>query len=223
MTCKEKFYLEHPNIYTDFIKTDCPHGYSYLDVPVYCTGDYDEDLCNKCWNREIPEEDDDININNIPYIKDSGARREFETGAVRDIQEGKGRCDLLPLDVVSYFRGKILETISDYQITGDYNFLYKALQQFMDKNRKDVSTTFLEISKHFEEGCKKYGENNWQKGIPTHCYIDSAVRHYLKYLRGDKDEPHDRAFCWNILCCIWTCIHKPELNDYRKKENNNDT
>ena len=34
-------------------------------------------------------------------IKDSGERREFQSGAVRDIQEGKGRCDLLPLDVVS--------------------------------------------------------------------------------------------------------------------------
>ena len=29
-------------------------------------------------------------------IKDSGERREFSTGAVRDIQEGKGRMDLLP-------------------------------------------------------------------------------------------------------------------------------
>ena len=29
-------------------------------------------------------------------IKDSGTRREFDTGAVRDIQEGKGRMDLLP-------------------------------------------------------------------------------------------------------------------------------
>ena len=34
-----------------------------------------------------------------PHILDSGNRRQFETGAVRDIQEGKGRCDLLPLDV----------------------------------------------------------------------------------------------------------------------------
>ncbi len=33
-------------------------------------------------------------------LKDSGKRREFGTGAVRDINEGKGRCDLLPLDVV---------------------------------------------------------------------------------------------------------------------------
>ena len=29
-------------------------------------------------------------------LKDSGTRREFETGAVRDMAEGKGRCDLLP-------------------------------------------------------------------------------------------------------------------------------
>ena len=35
-------------------------------------------------------------------ILDSGERRQFETGAVRDIQEGKGRCDLMPLNVVGY-------------------------------------------------------------------------------------------------------------------------
>ena len=29
-------------------------------------------------------------------LQDSGNRREFETGAVRDMSEGKGRCDLLP-------------------------------------------------------------------------------------------------------------------------------
>lgn len=33
-------------------------------------------------------------------IKDSGERRKFETGAVRDIQEGKGRYDLLPWDAI---------------------------------------------------------------------------------------------------------------------------
>ena len=82
----------------------------------------------------------------------------------------------------------------------------------------EVSTMFLEVAKHFEEGAKKYGENNWQKGIPVKCYIDSAVRHYLKHIRGDNDERHDRAFCWNIMCAIWTCKNKPELNDYRKED-----
>ena len=68
-------------------------------------------------------------------------------------------------------------------------------------------TMLLEVSKHFEEGAKKYGENNWQKGIPESSYIDSAVRHYLKWLRGDDDERHDRAFVWNIICLIWTHEH----------------
>lgn len=155
-------------------------------------------------------------------ILDSGTRREFDSGAVRDIQEGKGRCDLMPLDVVA----KILEgsyeqaylvigCIYLYQKKGDPDFLEDALSHF--KPYADDYTMLLEASKHFEEGAKKYGENNWQKGIPTHCYIDSAVRHYLKWLRGDDDEPHDRAFVWNLLCCIWTCKHMPEMDDYGKE------
>ena len=168
-------------------------------------------------------------------IIDSGERREFPTGAVRDIQEGKGRCDLAPLDVMHF----LLDDDSDYSIydiskfqeTGDTDHLYHALYTFAvnfddgktnksirERNAQRISTMFLEVSKHFEEGAKKYGEHNWQKGIPVHCYIDSAVRHYLKFLRGDKDEPHDRAFVWNIMCCIWTCKHKPELNEYLKAE-----
>lgn len=31
------------------------------------------------------------------HIKDSGKRRKFESGAVRDIVKGKGPCDLVPL------------------------------------------------------------------------------------------------------------------------------
>jgi hypothetical protein len=160
-------------------------------------------------------------------IKDSGARREFESGAVRDIQEGKGRCDLLPLDVISGMykmlnedsrKARVFDLIDIFKETGCTDFLNEILldvPSYMFGSDEDM---ILEVSKHFEEGAKKYGEYNWQKGIPVHCYIDSAVRHFLKFLRGDGDEPHDRAFVWNILCCIWTCIHKPELNEYKKPE-----
>jgi hypothetical protein len=160
-------------------------------------------------------------------ILDSGTRREFATGAVRDITEGKGRCDLMPLDVVAkcykYAFSKEdrcwlpLSHIADFQETGDAENLIGALDTF-EAFDNAWSTLFLEVAKHFEAGARKYGENNWQKGIPVKCYIDSAVRHYLKWLRGDDDEPHDRAFCWNILCAIWTCDHYPSLNDYTKKE-----
>lgn len=158
-------------------------------------------------------------------IKDSGKRRQFDTGAVRDIQEGKGRCDLLPLDVVAWLYEDhsphavlVFQNIYDFQRTGDSYDLECAINAFLACSKwETLPTMLLEVSKHFEEGAKKYGEFNWQNGIPTHCYIDSAVRHLLKYLRGDTDEPHDRAFCWNILCCIWTCENKPELNDYGKE------
>ena len=157
-------------------------------------------------------------------IKDSGDRTKFETGAVRDMREGKGRCDLMPLDVVARFysgsESMIFQHLVIFTKDDDIRSLYNVLYHFMELKHWCVHDMFLEVSKHFEEGAKKYGENNWQKGIPTHCYIDSAVRHYLKWLRGDQDEPHDRAFVWNILCCIWTCIRKPELNDYRKENKN---
>lgn len=156
-------------------------------------------------------------------IKDSGNRKEFDTGAVRDIHEGKGRCDLLPLDVVgTMFNGhscEVLLAMAAFQKDGKTRHLIGVLNGFLNMPNCPFSSfadAILEVAKHFEEGCNKYGERNWEKGIPIHCYVDSAVRHYLKWLRGDKDEPHHRAFVWNILCCIWTCQNKPELNEYAR-------
>lgn len=155
-------------------------------------------------------------------IKDSGERTEFATGAVRDMQKGKGRCDLMPLDVVlDYFDicgtpNLVLAYVYEFQRTGETLSLLMALGKFAERRWGEGNTMLLEVAIHFEEGAEKYGENNWQKGLPANCYINSAVRHYLKYLRGDDDEPHDRAFCWNIMCAIWTCKHKPELNVYAK-------
>ena len=146
-------------------------------------------------------------------IKDSGKRRVYESGAVRDIQEGKGRCDLMPLDVVAEYlavdgdKNPVLMSIYQFQETGDTERLFDILDIFNNQNWENDETMLLEVSKHFEEGAKKYGENNWQKGIPESSYIDSAVRHYLKWLRGDNDERHDRAFVWNIMCLIWTREH----------------
>lgn len=157
-------------------------------------------------------------------ILDSGERREFESGAVRDIQEGKGRCDLLPLAEVAEIL-KILDADFEpldyiamlikppHSLKSDKELAYRAIVSFCKDNKWDIVTALLEVAKHFEDGCKKYGERNWEKGIPAHCYIDSAVRHYLKWERGDTDEPHDRAFVWNMLCFAWTIENRPECRD----------
>ena len=230
MTYREKLARDCPETdYLPYSELGCPYKYGYenvLDRPCYGNDMRD---CRACWYREIPEtKDADEGANAIgalsrsSSIKDSGNRRQFESGAVRDMQEGKGRCDLMPLEVVarmfsenSMFEDPIIRGIRLF-LNNDYDteYLYHTLVVFCGKRYDGFAPTMLlEVAKHFEEGAKKYGENNWQKGIPVNCYIDSAVRHYLKWLRGDKDEPHDRAFVWNIMCCIWEV-------DYREDKEN---
>ena len=50
-------------------------------------------------------------------LKDSGNRREFASGAVRDMADGKGRCDLLPLDVIAILLNddEVITCIGDFK------------------------------------------------------------------------------------------------------------
>ncbi len=160
-------------------------------------------------------------------ILDSGERREFESGAVRDISDGKGRMDLLPLDVVADFFDWASKTkddtfcnvmnvtrfISEFMNSGDPEYIYKLINSFMIHEFLNKPRALIELSIHYEQGAKKYAERNWEKGINCHCYIDSALRHYFKYWRGDEDEPHNRAFLWNLFCLLWTVKHRPKCND----------
>lgn len=150
-------------------------------------------------------------------IQDSGDRTTFPSGSVRDMHEGKGRCDLLPLDVVGKFYDSgysdIFSAIDTFIVFGNKNCLISVLKTFTEIVYGNKETMFLELACHYEGGCKKYGVNNWKKGIPVSSYIDSAVRHLLKHIRGDQDERHDRAFCWNIVCAIWTLENKPDYMD----------
>ena len=152
-------------------------------------------------------------------IKDSGNRREFETGGVRDIQEGKGRCDLLPIDIIASLMedsrsASVVYHIGEFMESGHDCELFKAIVAFQELSGYEyIGELLLEVSVHYEQGANKYGERNWEKGIPLHCYIDSGLRHFLKYKSNQVDERHDRAFVWNMLCAIWTMKHKPELID----------
>lgn len=150
-------------------------------------------------------------------LKDSGYRREFGTGAVRDTAEGKGRCDLMPLHQVRELLevDEMLSQLEYFQRTGNARHLVRAIKSVVEEmyGLGGLETAMLEAAKQYEDGARKYSSRNWEKGIPCHCYLDSAVRHYLKWLRGDKDEPHDRAVIWNLLGLWWTVENLPEMDD----------
>jgi hypothetical protein len=62
----------------------------------------------------------------------------------------------------------------------------------------------IAVAKIFEDGARKYEANNWTKGIPLSSFLDSGLRHALKYLMGMRDEPHLAQACWNFLCLLDT-------------------
>ena len=147
----------------------------------------------------------------VDYIRNSGVRHEFKTDGMRKIVDSKGRCDLLPLDVVSTLFGddEVLLCIDNYIYTGEEEDLFRAIRLFVDCHYKKVlPEMMLELAKHYEDG-----DRNWEKGLPLHSFIDSGVRHYLKHLSGFMDEPHDRAFLWNMVGAIWTQKHVPSMVD----------
>lgn len=93
------------------------------------------------------------------------------------------------------------------------------------KGRMDLlpAAALIRLSKHYEKGELKYppdadGIPNWQKGIPISSFIDSALRHTLKYLDGQNDEDHLTAAAWNLLCAMWTEERKPEMQDIASRK-----
>ena len=156
---------------------------------------------------------------------------QFSSGAVRDIQEDKGRMDLLPLSIVGELSAiykdnlltfsrkteqelvsEIFDNLNDYIYYGDYtkllkclcNFIFMSLEWCDHYECERVYYAILDVSLHYKHGLEKYGERNWEKGIPLHSYIDSGTRHFVKSLAHFKDERHDLAFIWNLLCCCHT-------------------
>lgn len=200
-------------------------------------------------------------------LQDSGERTHFETGAIREIVQGKGRFDLLPLAEISnivtqlnvddynvifrallteerppkkgeldelevriiaqiYFQLNLFRKLGSYQtllstfhlgvILNAYKSGVKldSIQTLNSEYTTFFFNTLWELAKHYENGALKYEARNWEKGLPLHSFIDSALRHLTKVMVGLEDEPHNIAFLWNIVCAMYTKVNHPSLDDF---------
>ena len=69
MTCRERLAKEHGERVDDYNKTTsyaggclgCPDDYDYLDPPEFCMnkGISMEERCRRCWDRTIPENEEE--------------------------------------------------------------------------------------------------------------------------------------------------------------------
>ena len=76
----------------------------------------------------------------------------------------------------------------------------------MGKGRYDLITPIglRRLAQHYENGARKYGDRNWEKGQPLSRYLDAAIRHTYAYIAGAREEDHLAAAAWNILAAIHT-------------------
>lgn len=110
---------------------------------------------------------------NMFAVKDSGARQEFSSGMVRDVEEGK--TDWTPL-IELIEEGVDLSLIFDGPMVARY-------------------------ARHLSKGAKKYSARNWMKArgdAEYRRFRRSAVRHFFQWLAGDRDEDHAAAVIFNM-------------------------
>lgn len=62
-------------------------------------------------------------------------------------------------------------------------------------------------------GGVKYGRFNYHKGMPVHETINHAIIHVIRWLLGDRSEPHLAKAAWGLMVADQTAVLNPELHD----------
>jgi len=102
----------------------------------------------------------------------------------------------------------IMEEFKEVKDSGERQEFYTGAvrDREVGKGRFDLLPAYAltRLAKHYENGAKKYYDRNWEKGMPLSRYLDSAMRHLVKYLGGSREEDHLAAVAWNALGYIET-------------------
>lgn len=193
MTCREMLALEYPEWVGDQFESGCyccPMTYGYAGKPGYCSGPGNESLCKCCWDREV----EDIHLN--PGW--NGKEKDWDMDWENEEDDSN-------------------EEESTIKSNGEMTvFASGAVRdKKTGKGRCDLlpACVLLRLARHYERGAERFGPYNWKQGIPCHSFVDSALRHMLKYMDGWTDEDHLIAAIWNLCGLAWTEEKLPELMD----------
>lgn len=95
--------------------------------------------------------------------------------------------------------------VDDGQIRDTYaNGKGAERERAVGKGRYDLLPVFAmrRLALWYELGAVKYGDRNWEKGIPYSRCVESSKRHLDKYIMGLHDEDHLAAAVWNLMAIM---------------------
>ena len=162
-------------------------------------------------------------------------KETFESGAVRD--KVPYRYDLCSSEItriaivsaanfgrdVKHYASKLADCLLSKQEFGT-DKIWGALVFFVleiktEFRHADIRYAIMqEYAKTLHEGAIKYGERNWEKGLPKENLINHAIHHLIAFVCGDKTENHLGHLIWNVL----TLIHFEELRKLNLKAETNE-
>jgi len=65
----------------------------------------------------------------------------------------------------------------------------------------------------YDEGAKKYGDNNWRKGLPFSDVLHHALNHLNLWQSGDRTEDHLAKVAWGMFAIMEFEKTHPDQND----------
>lgn len=68
------------------------------------------------------------------------------------------------------------------------------------------------LAETYAEGAAKFGQFNWENGMPVTDLLNHALAHVYKFLGGDRAEDHLAHAAWNLLGAIHSLELWPEMN-----------
>ena len=88
------------------------------------------------------------------------------------------------------------------------------------KGRFDLISPIMlaRLARLLEEGAKRYGSRNWEKGIPPTRFLDSAFRHLVKVLAGQDDEDHAVQVIFNMMGYLHTVETRTWASELERSE-----
>ena len=99
-----------------------------------------------------------------------------------------------------------------------HEFKTGAVRSKLDHVRYDLFSpqAMSRLAATYAEGARKYGDNNFRKGMEFSNLINHVLQHIFNYLEGDEGEPPEDSLahaCWGLMTLMEEEETHPELND----------
>ena len=129
----------------------------------------------------------------------------FESGATRNAVDY--RYDLMSRDVTLLLLPKhspacaLVKTLFAY-VDGrmsEGDVVAAELGRLLGMSKVETAHLYAQA---MHEGAAKYGERNWEKGIPESNLLNHALHHLFQFVAGDTSEDHQSHLVWNVLTLI---------------------